>query len=91
MDLREYLLPQIIGNILLLILIAIFLFLYLGFTLLSENISYLIKFILLLIAFVLNLIEIHYIKVHYTRSYLSYVVMMILLTFAIHIELTHTF
>lgn len=91
MDLREYLMPQIFGNILLLYLIAILLFLYLGLALLSENILYLIKFILLLIAFVLNLIEINYIKVHYTRSYLSYFVMMILLAFAIYIELTHTF
>jgi hypothetical protein len=86
----EYILPQAIGNMLLLFVIAILIFFYLGFTMLSDNIVYLVKFVLLHIAFVLNLIEIHYIKVHYTRSYLSYVVMGIVLVFRIHAELTHT-
>jgi hypothetical protein len=51
--------------------VAILLFLYLIFALLSENMSYLIKFVLLPIAFILNLKEVHYIKIHYTKSYLS--------------------
>jgi uncharacterized membrane protein YesL len=91
MGLQEYLLPPVIGNVLLLFIIAILLFLYLGLVQLTEDISCLIEFVVLLIAFALNLIEIHYIKVHYTRSYLSYVVMAILLAFVIHLQLTNTF
>ena len=61
MGFQEYLFPPVIGNVLLLFIISILLIFYLGLVQLTEDISFLIEFVVLLIASALNLIEIHYI------------------------------